>query len=42
MKPEDKELIKYRFSRAEESLKEAKILLNSGHYNATVNRLYYI
>ncbi|MCL6478747.1 MAG: HEPN domain-containing protein [Peptococcaceae bacterium] len=41
MKPEDKELIKYRFSRTEESLEEAKILLNSGHYNATVNRLYY-
>lgn len=35
------DLIQYRLSRATETLKEAELLLNSGFYNATINRLYY-
>ena len=35
------ELIQYRLSRANETIKEAELLLNSGYYNATINRLYY-
>ncbi|MBI5789634.1 MAG: HEPN domain-containing protein [Candidatus Schekmanbacteria bacterium] len=34
-------LINYRLERAHESLKEAKILLEQGHTNTYVNRLYY-
>jgi len=41
MKKKKKDLIKYRCSRAEESLNEAALLINAGHYNAAVNRLYY-
>jgi uncharacterized protein (UPF0332 family) len=35
------DLVKYRVSRALESLSEAKILADSSHWNACVNRLYY-
>lgn len=35
------ELVLYRFKRAEESLEEAKILANTNHWNAVINRLYY-
>lgn len=35
------ELIEYRVKRAYESLEEAKLLSKSGHWNTTVNRLYY-
>jgi uncharacterized protein (UPF0332 family) len=35
------DLVKYRVSRALESLSEAKILAESSHWNACVNRLYY-
>jgi uncharacterized protein (UPF0332 family) len=34
-------LINYRVARAKETLEEATILANSGHWNACVNRLYY-
>jgi uncharacterized protein (UPF0332 family) len=35
------DLVKYRFSRAKESLDEAKILAQSEHWNTVANRLYY-
>jgi len=38
---ETKALIAYRSDRAREALDEARLLLNAGHGNATVNRLYY-
>ncbi len=41
MKEEIRTLIKYRLDRAYESLEEAKILLEKGHTNTFVNRLYY-
>jgi len=34
-------LIKYRIERANETLLEAKTLVNNNFYNAAVNRLYY-
>src|SRR3972149_4971469 len=34
-------LVRYRLERSRESLKEAKILLEQGHANTFVNRLYY-
>jgi uncharacterized protein (UPF0332 family) len=36
-----KALVSYRTQRAQESLKEADLLIQSGFYNAAVNRLYY-
>ncbi len=36
-----KDLITRYVSRAKESLDEAVILANAGHWNACVNRLYY-
>ena len=41
MKKETLTLITYRLERAGESLEEASILLERGHGNAFVNRLYY-
>jgi uncharacterized protein (UPF0332 family) len=35
------DLVKYRLSRALESLAEARVLADSRHWNACVNRLYY-
>jgi uncharacterized protein (UPF0332 family) len=35
------DLIKYRTSRALETLKEAKIMVDNGFWNAAVNRIYY-
>ena len=35
------ELVKYRISRADETIKEAMLLTNEGYYNAAINRLYY-
>ena len=34
-------LIQYRLERADETIVEAKLLASEGHYNATMNRLYY-
>jgi len=41
MTEETKVLILYRLERAREALEEAGILLNTGHANTFVNRLYY-
>jgi len=41
MKAETKTLVAYRLGRAHESLEEARILLERGHVNTFVNRLYY-
>ena len=41
MTKETKSLILYRLERAHEALKEADILLEQGHTNTYVNRLYY-
>ncbi|MFZ3207426.1 MAG: HEPN domain-containing protein [Geobacteraceae bacterium] len=35
------DIARYRLERAREALVEAEILLNSGHANTFVNRLYY-
>jgi uncharacterized protein len=34
-------LVRYRLERARESLAEARLLLQAGHPNTVVNRLYY-
>ena len=36
-----KELAKYRLERAKESIEEAKLLAEKGHWNTTASRLYY-
>ncbi len=41
MNQETKTLILYRLERARESIDEASILLERGHVNTFVNRLYY-
>jgi len=41
MKPEDRTLIRYRLSRASESLEEADLLLSKGHLHSAVSRIYY-
>ena len=41
MKQEVKTLINYRLERAHEALDEALILLERGHANTFINRLYY-
>jgi hypothetical protein len=41
MKEETRILITFRIKRARESLEEAKILFEHGHFNTFVNRLYY-
>ena len=41
MKEETRTLILYRLERAHESLDEANILMERGHANTFVNRLYY-
>lgn len=41
MKPEELDYLRYRLSRACESLDEAKLLLEAGHLATAVNRLYY-
>ena len=35
------DLINYRIARARETLEEARVLADTGHWNASVNRLYY-
>ena len=34
-------LVRYRLERADETIIEAKLMASEGHYNATMNRLYY-
>jgi hypothetical protein len=41
MKEETRTLVIYRLERAREALEEANILLERGHANTFVNRLYY-
>jgi uncharacterized protein len=41
MTPETRILVQYRLDRAREALAEAVLLLDSGHANTGVNRLYY-
>ena len=41
MTPETRILVQYRLDRALEALAEAVLLLDSGHANTAVNRLYY-
>jgi len=41
MKEKPGDLVKHLLSRASESLEEAKILADSGHWNTCVSRLYY-
>jgi uncharacterized protein (UPF0332 family) len=41
MTPETRILAQYRLERAREALAEAVVLLDSGHANTGVNRLYY-
>jgi uncharacterized protein len=41
MTPETHILVQYRLDRAREALTEAGLLLDSGHANTGVNRLYY-
>ena len=41
MKPETAELVRYRLTRAHESLAEARLLLANDHVRTAVNRMYY-
>lgn len=41
MTDEEKTLIAFRLERADECLDEARLLLDKGHLNTFVNRLYY-
>ena len=41
MTPETRILVQYRLDRSREALAEAVLLLDSGHANTGVNRLYY-
>ena len=41
MTSETRMLVQYRLDRAREALAEASLLLDSGHANTGVNRLYY-
>lgn len=41
MKEEIRSLVTYRLERARESIEEAKILMERGHINTFINRLYY-
>ena len=41
MTPERQALLRYRLARAREAREEARLLLDGGHANACVNRLYY-
>jgi len=35
------DIIEYRLGRSDETIKEALLLRSNGHFNSTVNRLYY-
>jgi hypothetical protein len=38
---QDERLVRYRMRRANEAIAEAELLAGSGHWNTSVNRLYY-
>lgn len=37
----DPSLIRSKLNKAVESIEEAKLMFNTGHYNTVINRLYY-
>ncbi len=37
----DEDVIQYRLARAHETLDEARLMADAGHWNTCVNRLYY-
>jgi len=39
--PTKEDLINFRLSRAKETLSEVEIMMESGHWNGAINRLYY-
>jgi len=41
MTPEEREYVRYRMERAQQTLRAASILLENGHLPDAVNRLYY-
>ncbi len=41
MKPETRELARYRMERAGQTREEAEILFSNGKYNGAMNRIYY-
>ncbi len=41
MKPEQREYVEYRLSRAGEALKAARLLLDGGHLHSAISRMYY-
>ncbi len=41
MNDETRALIEYRMKRSKEALDEAELMLNNGHVNTFINRLYY-
>ncbi len=41
MSAEERAVIDYRLARAREGIEEARLLLDAGHVNACVSRLYY-
>lgn len=41
MTEEERAVIEYRLARAREALEEAEVLLDAGHVNGHVSRLYY-
>lgn len=41
MTSEERSVITYRMQRAHETIEEAKMMIDAGHINAYVNRLYY-
>jgi uncharacterized protein (UPF0332 family) len=41
MKSEEIDLVRHRVTRAEETLEDARLVLEQGHLHSAVNRLYY-
>lgn len=41
MTHDEERLVRYRLRRAKESIVEAELMAQSGHWNTSVNRLYY-
>lgn len=41
MSDEEVDLIRHRLARARQSLEEARLMAETGHWNGCINRLYY-
>lgn len=41
MRPEQREYVEYRLSRASEALQAARMLLDGGHLHSAISRMYY-